>query len=430
VAAIYPVSLLEVLDGSELERFISEKRALTAGEILEGRVIKLISETEMLIDFGRFRAKAQVSMPFQEGENLRVVVLETGEKIKFQIQAPEKGVTADTLAKSGFLEKVQWLDLSRFPDFLNRLTEQLAARETSLQLPALQTPPTLVGPSDRFVPLPGTGMPPQLLQTILQTLSSMNHAFRGLDLEQDPATLAPRIKNLVQNSGLFWDNKVLALTTEQTSLDPRAAPDRFEPQGFAGRLLNLGSEDIKFQLMNLLDKMKNGETALKQEGGTNPRLQAVRSELEGFVETMIGQHRQIFEETQQKMDNQAIFSFNLPFEQAQMQGRMKLYVKGGKNKKKGSGWRIALLLQLSDLGGIRFDFYYLSQVLRLTVFVMDRLAQQEFLEYAGQLLEQLRQHIETVHIDVMVSRAQIDHFESEDWVDEAGDNQLRLDIKV
>jgi hypothetical protein len=87
-------------------------------------------------------------------------------------------------------------------------------------------------------------------------------------------------------------------------------------------------------------------------------------------------------------------------------------------------------LQLSDLGGIRFDFYYLSQVLRLTVFVMDRLAQQEFLEYAGQLLEQLRQHIETVHIDVMVSRAQIDHFESEDWVDEAGDNQLRLDIKV
>lgn len=431
MAVIYPVSLIEVLDGSELERFINEKRTLTLGDFLDGRVIKLFSENEALIDFGRFRAKALVASPMKEGELIRVMVMEAGEKIKFQIQAAAQNPSVDTIAKSGFLEKTQWLDLPGFQALFSRLTTQLkTGPETASDQLISVEPATILQAADVGSSVGTVSPQPPALQSLLQTMGSLIHQFRGIDLEGESSLIGNHIKTLVQDSGFFWENKVVSTLMQQTNGFEDFSLDHFDIKSFADRIQNMGQADIRYQLTTLLEKMKNIEAEAKPHSETAQRVGQIRSELEGFMETMLGQNKQILEETQQKIDNQVVFSFTLPFEQSRINGKMKLYVKSGKSRKKSSGWRIALLLNLSDLGGVRFDFYYLPQVLRLTIFVMDRKAQDEFLKFADELRERLSQYIETVHLDVLVSRKSIDHFESEDWVDEDGDKQLRLDIKA
>jgi hypothetical protein len=123
---IYPISLLELLEGSELERFLQVKKTLQAGDILEGRVIKLFNQAEALIDFGSFRARAQVQVPLSPGELLKVMVIDAGEKIHFQIQNPEKAVSVDARALSGFIERNQWIDLKKMADFIEQVAEKIS----------------------------------------------------------------------------------------------------------------------------------------------------------------------------------------------------------------------------------------------------------------------------------------------------------------
>ncbi len=431
MAPIYPVSLMELLDGSELERYLFGKKALQVGELLEGRVIKIINQGEALIDFGRFRAKAMIHIPLTEGEQIRVVVVETGEKIRFQIQNPIRNVFSETLVRTGFLEKNQWIDLPRIADFVNRITEQLAdgiqpGQSVSADLSGMPTADGL-GPVKTPFSLASVGD----FQSILATLANLRNLVKAIDLTGDSQAIASKLTKLLHGSGFFTEARLLSLASSHGRIENlQNVVERIDWTAFIRQLENQGQADVKHQLGQLLTQLKNFEALEKTGQSEGGRLAPARAEVEAFLNSMISQHRQILEESQLRQDNQAVFSFNLPFEESKINGKMKLYLKKGKKKNQSTGWRISLLLDLSRVGGIRVDLYYMPQVLRLTFFVADRIIQEEIMTFSPDLIEHLQGFIESVHFEVLVSKAKIDHFEAEDWVEESGDSQAGLDIKA
>lgn len=431
MTVIYPVSLLEFLEGSELERFFQGKNQLQTGDLLEGKVIKLFHQGEALIDFGSFRARAHVELPLKEGELLKVTVVEVGEKVHFQIQNPEKAVSVQVRELSGFLERNQWIDPAKTAAFIDRVAEKISAGTEGLS-----TASSAATNPEAGIPAPAATGPNaiQEMQPILVTLSNLKNLLKPVDVDQAPEQLTAKISSLVKSSGFFWENKVLTLALPQAAENDAQKTGEPPDWGlFRQRIDALGKEDIR-ALMNVLVRQLKGLEASKQSSPdpTEPaRLATTRAEIEVFLEAVVGQNRQILDEMLQKQENQAVFSFTLPFEQARLSGKMKLYLnKKGRGKKQNAGWRISLLLDLSRIGGVRVDLYYLSQVLRLTVFVGDRVTQSEILEFSPMLLERLKEYIESVQLEVLVSKAKIDHFEAEDWVGEYRADNANVDIKV
>ncbi|MGE5343404.1 MAG: hypothetical protein ACM3SY_18200 [Candidatus Omnitrophota bacterium] len=71
---------------SEIERFISHHATLKPGDKLEGKIIEIKPNGNVLIHFGAFRAVAQATFPITEGETIRVIVVSRYPKLKLQLE--------------------------------------------------------------------------------------------------------------------------------------------------------------------------------------------------------------------------------------------------------------------------------------------------------------------------------------------------------
>lgn len=67
-------SAVDIFASSELEKFILNHELLGPGDKLDGKIIEIKKDGKALIDFGAFRALAEIKFPFKPGETLRVIV--------------------------------------------------------------------------------------------------------------------------------------------------------------------------------------------------------------------------------------------------------------------------------------------------------------------------------------------------------------------
>jgi len=67
-------SQVEFFVSSELEKFILNQELLGPGDKLDGKIIEIKKDGKALIDFGAFRALAEIKFPIKVGETLRVIV--------------------------------------------------------------------------------------------------------------------------------------------------------------------------------------------------------------------------------------------------------------------------------------------------------------------------------------------------------------------
>lgn len=73
---------------SELERFIMNHEALQPGDKLEGKIIDIKPNRNLLIDFGDFRALAEAAFPIKVGDIIHVVVESKYPKLRLKLEAP------------------------------------------------------------------------------------------------------------------------------------------------------------------------------------------------------------------------------------------------------------------------------------------------------------------------------------------------------
>ncbi len=67
-------SPVEFFVSSELEKFILNHELLGPEDKLDGKIIEIKKDGKALIDFGTFRALAEIKFPIKPGETLRVIV--------------------------------------------------------------------------------------------------------------------------------------------------------------------------------------------------------------------------------------------------------------------------------------------------------------------------------------------------------------------
>ena len=72
----------------ELSKSLLNADAIKAGSILELKILELRGD-RALVDFGKFRAIADIRIPVTLGEEFRVRVLESGKQLKMSVISPE-----------------------------------------------------------------------------------------------------------------------------------------------------------------------------------------------------------------------------------------------------------------------------------------------------------------------------------------------------
>lgn len=67
-------SAVDIFASSELEKFILNHELLGPGDKLDGKIIEIKKNGKALIDFGAFRALAEIKFSIKPGETLRLIV--------------------------------------------------------------------------------------------------------------------------------------------------------------------------------------------------------------------------------------------------------------------------------------------------------------------------------------------------------------------
>ena len=201
---------------------------LRPGSVITGRVTHIFPGGVLKVNFGKFRTQARVKFPAAKGDLLRFEVLASGDPIKLKIQNPPPAT-------------------SRAPIERFSLPEDLYQLRTSLER-VLQKP----------------GAPRMARGTVDSTgrlLSQLDNLLRPLPAGSGADRLAPLIKAILSNSGVFFEKKLetvlLQIFKTPYAIDPaRASSHPFVTHIFDG--------DLKPNLLKLAARLANPGNDRKQ----------------------------------------------------------------------------------------------------------------------------------------------------------------------
>jgi len=195
----------------------STQAPLRPGTILNGRVVDILPGGLLQINFGKFRTQTRVRFPVVKGDNLRFEVLESGNQIKLKIQDPPAA------ANKGPIEQ------SFEPEDLQRFRQQL---EAALQKPGLSG-------VDRDQP-----------ESLRLQIARLIHLLPSLQTGRSPDQLAPLIKALLTNSGVFFEKKLETVLLQLFKSPRQINVGRAVAHPFVTHIMD---SDLKPNLLKLLE---------------------------------------------------------------------------------------------------------------------------------------------------------------------------------
>jgi len=365
--------------------------ALEPGRTLKLKIIEL-NGNRALIDFGNFRASADVKIPVTLGQELRVRVLEAGQQLKLGVitvgqknpMSPEISGQPMEAPPGGNLNKAQ-SDLSRI---LNQAGDVSNKKNPS---------------------------------SIFNILASLNAYFEPFESKEIIAELLPRLKSHFENSGFFFEKSLERIISQVL-----ADKDSGSPPNLAdlSEVKAVFSRDLKPNLLLLQLFMEERETLSKIFG---PRTLAI---LKGVVATLLSDINQQQGRAVSQLgsaDPFQAFTYTLPLKEGDPPAKLKVFYE--KKQKPGSkkGFQISLLLSMDRLGDVRTDFYLLENDLTLTFYVTKPAASIEIHENYQELHNLLDHLFDQVQLTVKVSEKRVKDFDRPD-IQKAGSQ--RVDLRI
>jgi hypothetical protein len=208
-------AIIKVFMAPNLKSERPAQATLRPGTMLNGRVAEVLPSGLLQINFGKFRAQTRVKFPVARGDTLRFEVLETGDQIKLKVQDPPPAA-----GRQGVERYFKPEDLQQFRQLI----------ESTLQRPG--TPGMVGQPAGSLRPL----------------MARLTHLLYPLTTDRQPEQLAPLIKALLTNSGLFFEKRLESVLLQIFKTPENVDVSRAVTHPF---VTNIFDTDLKPNLLKL-----------------------------------------------------------------------------------------------------------------------------------------------------------------------------------
>jgi hypothetical protein len=361
-----------------------------AGERLAVQVLQVREDGKVLVDCGRFRARADVSFPVAVGEQFTVKVLDARGTLRLEVVRPQPAAGVELPAEAPPADPVRPI-----PDAL--------LREVQAQ-------------SDRLLSaLPGASAADADSGGLASALTRVAELLRPLELRTG-GNAPERLQDFCRNSGLFLETRLQELLTREAAEGPAGRPVN------AAALRRILAADLKAQLAAIVRGLEAGEPALAAGREANDMAQSARALLAEIV-------RQQGEITRTADDARqfTLVHFSLPLNAPQGGARLKVGFPRRRRKRPGDGHRAALLVELDRLGTVRADLHLVERSLSADLFVSRPEIKPVVQEHVTELRESLSPLFADVRVTVRVSEKKVADFE---WEDLGPAVAGRLDVRA
>jgi hypothetical protein len=382
-------SLIRIALNAGAEKLFLEEMPLRAGDLLRLKVIDVREDNRALVDFGKFRALAEVAFPVSAGEELTVKVIDTRGQLRLAL-LPAGAETAPPPAAAEPVRPFADQSLTQLRQQLDQVAEVIARPSGQAASGAIRS-----------------------------AIEDLRLFLEPLQTDAGAAQTTPRVRSLCEDSGIFFEKRLETALSLAAAESGAAGPPADHPQ--VRRIL---AEDLKARL-SAIKHLFESEAANLPAAGSRAAAAFVKSADELLTEIIRQQDR--IAARRDEAEAFQVIHFSLPLTDAGEGARLKIGYPSRRPGASREGFRAALLLALDRLGPTRIDLFMLERNLSLTFFVTSRTAQEAVEAHAGDLKPALEALFDNVSVSVCVSEQKIADFEYEDQLP-AGSR--RLDVRA
>ena len=375
--------LIEWLLHSELANSWFQRHALRTGDHLQARVVEVKGDGKILVDFGSFRALAEVKFPVKAGDLIPLRVAARGERLELEVRTPVR-VGVDDPAPRPLIMEIR--------------PGQVTNRFLSVAEMVMKAEPEV----------------PEKMKAAIEKVMEL---LKPLDPARPPQVISKQLQAVLRNSGIFTEQKMAALLSGRESEGPVLS----KPAPVFAEVVERLTGDLKFELGVIKE-----QTALLPVRENSTLAKPVR-ELAAVVEELLGKVNLQQQEIAGREQPLQVLAFVLPVKDQQGEMALKIYLpKKGQGKGR-NGYRVALLLDLARLDLLRIDLHQVAADLLVTFYTRREEITTFIREHLAEIEQLLAPGFASVTMRVFTDKDQVEAFASEDLV--AAESKL-VDLRV
>ncbi len=386
-------SLIKVIFDPQLNRSAWMQEIVKPGDVFSLKIIDLKDNQRALVDFGRFRAIAEIKFPVKPGAELLAKVTDTDGQLRLQLIDPE------SKAFSGSKNGIKNLQIIS-SDVFNKI-------QTDIQQAVRQ-----------ILNLPGSQLPPEPFR---RAMAALDAHFASIDLSKAVAKWFPLLKSYVENAGFFFETKLEDIIDK---FDEHQKSQLAKSLAGAPEIKQIFTKDLKPILLMLKEYLEAPDSNSKLPDAKS--YSGLKNTLEMLLADIVNQQTRAVNK-HELPEPYHVFLFSIPLKEKQQKAALKLYCPKKKKNGRKAGFKISVFLEMERIGEIRTDFFLLKKDLTITFFVKDNARKKQFEECFSEIRNALDSLFDYLILKAVVSEKKVREFHYEDL--DIGKNR-QIDLRI
>jgi len=383
-------SFIKSIANPETGKSILSQEIVKLGDELTGKILDFKSDGRTLVDFGKFRVLADVTFPVSESQVIHVKVVEVGEQIKLSLIDPD---TKKTDLTKSLISKLAVVSDDEFKKLQSDI-KQVLSRDANI--------------------MAGDKLPLDIKTALL----NIHSHFEPLNISSNISKLIPQLKNYIENSGIYFERKLENTIENLLNSYEKLSVKQLSQFPEIREILH---KDLKPNLVILKNFFNNKENIA--QSADKRELESIRGSIDRIVNDIESQ-KNLAVNKKEGTDQTQVFTHTLHLDKEDQKAKLKIYYrnkKGDFNK----GIRLSLLLSMDRMGEIRTDFFNIKSDLNITFLVTNEKSKKIIEDNIDLIKEELSRIFGSLVINVIVSKAKVAQFSSED-IDVSNSKMLDL----
>ncbi|MGD9009593.1 MAG: flagellar hook-length control protein FliK [Desulfobacteraceae bacterium] len=371
--------------------------SLRPGDLLTGKVVKSSVDGPVLMDFGRFQARAQIDWAVQPGQLFTLEVVESGTPLKLRIRDDVGQSAKPPMPPFDFNRTMTTIDHQRLLAMIDRLVKFSNASISRSPFP------------ERILDALGQ------LKTVLQPIPVSTNA--------NTDQMVRHLQQTIGGSGLFFE-KEMAEVEANAGRSGSLHGGETTVQPYRSAIAN----DLKAQLLQL-------KSFFAGPGGYVESHTDLSAKEVSFFKNSLEQMATHLQDQQGRMvsrfgesDPMLVVTHHFYVEDQRQPVKLRIYYPKKGRKDRGAGLnRMAMLLNMDRLGPVRVDLAMFGDSLEVGFFVQNETVRQTFESAVDQVKDALSGVYDRVQVVTRISEQKIAQFDREDL---SGSGFGMIDIQI